>query len=83
MQLLLCLLVLSLAAICGLALYLNHKMQTKWMRAFCVQQQINPRSMEDEREEAKTPLTNIPRRRISVPIPGAWRDSPPKQVTKQ
>jgi hypothetical protein len=56
----------------------------KWMRAFLVQQGIPPKSMEDEREalEPKTPLTAIPRRRITVPIPGAWRDTP-KQVTKQ
>jgi hypothetical protein len=47
-----------------------------------VQQGISPKSMEDEKEEVKTPLTAIPRRRISVPIPGAWRDMP-KQVTKQ
>lgn len=49
-----------------------------------MQQGIPPKSMEDEREaqEPKTPLTAIPRRRITVPIPGAWRDTP-KQVTKQ
>lgn len=49
-----------------------------------MQQGIPPKSMEDEREaqEPKTPLTAISRRRITVPIPGAWRDTP-KQVTKQ
>lgn len=82
MTLIVCLLAISLPVVCGLALYLNHKMQEKWMRIFSVQQGINPKSMEAERETPKTPLTEIPRRRISVPIPGAWRDMP-KQVTKQ
>jgi hypothetical protein len=84
MTLIVCLLVISLLGVCATALILNHQMQLKWMRAFLTQQGIPAKSMEVEREEQeiKTPLTAIPRRRITVPIPGAWRDTP-KQVTKQ
>jgi hypothetical protein len=82
MTLILCFLAVGLICVCALALYLNHQMQVKWMRIFSVQQGISPKSMELEREEPKTPLTQIPRRKFSVQIPGVWRDVP-KQVTKQ
>lgn len=73
MLLLALLLVLPFASLCALLIWQMCRMQTRWMRLFSESSlKTNPAIMEDKAAlEEVLPLPLAPRKRISVPLPGA------------
>jgi len=51
--------------------WLSHQNNAKWMRMFSVQQGIPLESMEGVKKSPVPLIPEVPKKRISIPIPGA------------
>jgi hypothetical protein len=68
--------ILTISLLCslalnGLILWLSHLERQKWMRMFSHQQGIPLNIMDPEPARPETPVREKPKRKLTIPIPGA------------
>ena len=76
-------LAMGLIAVAVLTVVLAYLERQKWMRIFCDKLEIPIHIMEGEEPKKEDLQPAPPRKRISVPVPGAYPDmKPPSYATK-